>query len=107
MKGSTAVNVINAAFAIGALLLLVAGALTIYPNYNRNNHLKVELEEMDKAIQEQRRVSQQLRAEIEALRTDNQTIERTAREHFDLCREGETIYQFEDAGRRDPISPPR
>lgn len=98
-------KVLNVFFLLLFLAVMAAAVFFVMPVYLRNNELKLEIADMEKSLAAQRLEIARLRAEKDALSKDNEAIERIARERFGLCREGETIYWFDDAsGKGDDRS---
>lgn len=60
----------------------------------RYRALKGELSEVERVNERLRRDVQQLDREVEALRTDPETIERIARDELGMIRDDEILFQF-------------
>ena len=81
-----------------AAVFVILGGVTLYfvlPSYTRYRETRVTISQLQQELAEHQQEIQKLRKELIALRTDYRAIERGAREKFRLCREDETIYQFE------------
>ncbi len=87
-----------ALIAIAALLLI---GMAYLPQIQKNERMRRELERLDTEVQKQKKVSDQLSLELNALRSDPKTVERLAREKLGYARPDETVIRFETnaAGR--------
>lgn len=78
--------------AVAALLLIATAYL---PQIQENERMRREIDRLDVDLQQQKQVSQQLQAELQALRNDPKTIERLAREKLGYAKPDETVVRFE------------
>ena len=83
--------------AIVFVVLGCSGMYFILPAYARYRETRATIGQLQQELAEHQQELQRLRKELADLRTDYRAIERVAREKFRLCREDETIYQFESA----------
>jgi len=85
-------------------LLLVAGLLGVFiwylPLIRQNQRYRKEILALDQKIQEQDRISRQLKASIDAVQNDPRTLERLAREKLGYARTNETVVRFQAAASR-------
>ncbi len=81
-----------ALIAIAALLLI---GMAYLPQIQKNERMRRELERLDTEVQKQKKVSDQLSLELNALRSDPKTVERLAREKLGYARPDETVIRFE------------
>ncbi len=73
------------------------------------HHLTQEKEDIQKRALQIKEENEQLRREIEALKSDRRYLESIARKEFGLVRPNEIIYQFATksaAGQKPPVTPP-
>ncbi len=79
-------------------LLFVAGLLAVFfwylPLIQQNQRYRKEILGLDLKIQEQERLSRQLRASIDAVQNDPRTLERLVREKLGYARTNETVIHF-------------
>src|SRR5262245_16419790 len=79
-------------------LLFLAGLLGVFvwylPLIKQNQRYRKDLLALETKIQEQERLSRQLRASIDAVQNDPRTVERLAREKLGLARTNETVIRF-------------
>ena len=76
-----------------AFLLLIG--MCYLPLIHQNERMRSEILRLDTQLQKEEAKSRQLKAEIEALRNDPQTIERLTREKLGYARPDETVVRFE------------
>ncbi len=76
--------------------LLIAAAVLIFPMQKQLSADSAELARQQKIEQERRAVSNDLSAEVNALQSSPDAVEKVAREKFNLCREGETVMHYQD-----------
>jgi cell division protein FtsB len=85
-------------------LLFVAGLLGVFiwylPLIRQNQRYRKEILALDQKIQEQDRISRQLKASIDAVQNDPRTLERLAREKLGYARTNETVVRFQAAASR-------
>ena len=83
-------------------LLFLAGLLAVavwyLPLIKQNERMRKQILLLDNRIQKEDEVSRQLRASIDALRSDPKAVERLARERLGYAKAGETVIRFEEAG---------
>ncbi len=91
------------------LLVSIPSTFLFLGKYSEYNKLSTELLEMKKSLNQQEKENSSLRQDIEALRKDNQMIEKKIRERFGWCKDGETIYRFDTpsaGGAPPPVRTP-
>ena len=80
-------------------LLFVAGLLVVFiwylPLIRQNQRYRKDILALDGKIQEQDRISRQLKASIDAVQNDPRTLERLAREKLGYARTNETVIRFQ------------
>ena len=87
----------QAVIALVVLAILVFIFMTYLPLIQRNERIRRDLDRLQAEQDKQVEISKQLRAEIEALRHDPQTVARLAREKLGYARPDETVIRFENA----------
>jgi cell division protein FtsB len=92
-------------------LLLVAVAVAVgfwyLPVIQQNERFRKEIYRLETQIKQGEETSKQLRVKIEAMSTDRQTVERTARETLGYAKPDETVVRFENAATNAPPRAPR
>lgn len=88
--------------AIGIAVAVFLGAMgawyvSLIPT---ENQLRKQIYSLDLKIEEQKRVARQLEQMRRAMREDRQTVERLARERLGLGRPNETVFRFEEPANR-------
>lgn len=78
--------------AIAALLLI---GMAYLPQIQKNERMRRELDRLDRDLQVQKKISEKLQLEVNALRNDPKTVERLARERLGYARPDETVVRFE------------
>ena len=92
-------------FLVFAIIVLASVALVLFlPALHRRHQMEVELQRLDAEIIRQETLEKQQRQEIEALKTDQSYVERTARDKLNLARPNETIFRFESAPTNRPTA---
>ncbi|HEU6447423.1 MAG TPA: septum formation initiator family protein [Verrucomicrobiae bacterium] len=76
-----------------AVLLLIG--MCYVPVIQQNERMQRQILELQQKIQAEEETSRQLKAEIDALRNDPNTVERLAREKLGYAKPDETIIRFE------------
>lgn len=76
---------------------LVASAVMVFPAYHNNKNLTRENLETRRKLIEKQREYMQLRQTLSNINSRTEEVEKIAREKFNFCREGETVYKFEPA----------
>jgi len=76
-----------------AFLLLIG--MCYLPLIHENERMRTKILQLDAQLQQEEEKSKQLRAQIDALRNDPQTIARLAREKLGYARPDETVVLFE------------
>ncbi len=89
MKKAIAVIV----YAVCAILLLVAFAV-LMPAYKKMKEKQSEIYELEKQLAEKKAEIQELKEELNGLDSNPDTVEKVAREKYNLCREGEIVYKY-------------
>jgi cell division protein FtsB len=82
-------------------LLFLAGLLAVavwyLPLIKQNERMRKQILLLDNRIQKEDETSRQLRASIDALRSDPKTVERLARERLGYAKAGETVIRFDNS----------
>lgn len=81
--------------ALVAVAVLILIGLTYLPLIHQNERMRREILHLDAQLKQQATVSQQLRADIDALRNDPATVARLAREKLGYAKPDETVIHFE------------
>ena len=80
-------------------LLFLAGVLAIavcyVPPIKRNERMRKEILRLDSQVQKEEETARQLKADINALSTDQKAVERLVREQLGYAKPGETVVRFE------------
>ena len=103
---STRFYIIPAAIILFILFFTVFGERGVLRIYR----LAQEKEEIQKQAARIKAENDQLKREIEALKSDRRYLESIARKEFGLVRPNEIIYQFSPkvvAEQKTPVTPPR
>lgn len=93
-------------WAIFLLLVVLAAALFGERGILRGVQANREKEALQAEVQRIEAVNQQLRKEIEALRSDRRYIEGVARRELGLVKEDELVYQFPSAKEQSAAQSP-
>ena len=75
------------------IIVLILGALLVYPGYLDLRKFNREVAELDEKITGLEETNENLRAEIKALREDRFYIEAVARDNLGLIKPGEIAYK--------------
>ena len=86
----------QAVIALVVLAILVFIFMTYLPLIQRNERLRRDLDRLQTEQDKQVETAKQLKAEIEALRNDPQTVARLAREKLGYAKPDETVIRFEN-----------
>ena len=80
-------------------LLFVAGVTAVFfwylPLIQKNQRYRREIIALDGRVEEQEKISKQLKTSIDSLQNDPKTVERIAREKLSLARTNEMVVRFE------------
>jgi cell division protein FtsB len=85
-------------YTVVAIIVLAALAWAFFqylPLFQANNQLRRQIYALDAKIQEQERLSRQLRANLDAVQNDPRTVERLARARLSYARTNETVFRFD------------
>jgi len=89
-------------------LIIVAAALLVFnwylPLIHQNERMRKDILNLQDQIKQEQNTSQQLQAEIDALRSDPKAVERLARDKFGYAKPDETIVRFEDPATNPVIA---
>ena len=85
---------------VTAFLLLI-GMCYLKP-IQQNERMRADILQLQTQLQKQEGISKQLKAEIDALRNDPQTLERLTREKLGYARPDETVIRFKPATNNTP-----
>lgn len=83
------------ALVVLAVLLLIG--MCYLPLIHQNERMRREILRLDSELQKQEEFSKQLRADVDALRNDPNTVDRLAREKLGYAKPDETVIRFEPA----------
>lgn len=81
------------ALVVLAILLLIG--MCYLPLIHQNERMRSDNLRLENELQLETQTSQELQAEIDALRNDPKTVERLAREKLGYAKSGETVIHFE------------
>jgi cell division protein FtsB len=90
------------ALVVVAILILIALAYT--DPIQQNERRRREIDRLNVELKKEEETSRRLRAEIEALRNDPQTVSRLVRETLGYAKSNETVIRFEPASNHLPGS---
>ncbi len=92
--------------SVALLIVLCCAALyLLLPGYTKYRETRTTVRQLRESLAVQDQEIQQLRRELNALRTDYRAIERVAREKFGWCRPEEQIYHFDGPAPRPSAAP--
>jgi cell division protein FtsB len=77
-----------------AVLLLIG--MCYLPVIQENARMRAQILKLDQQLQAEQQKSQQLQAQINALRNDPKTVERLAREKLGYARPDEVVVRFDE-----------
>jgi cell division protein FtsB len=93
----------QAVIALVVMAVLVLIALAYKEPIQQNERLRREIDRLTQEQKKQEAIEHQLRAEIDALRNDPQTVTRLVREKLGYAKTNETVIRFEPAsGNHQP-----
>lgn len=87
----------QAVIALVVLAILVFIFMAYLPLIQQNERMRRNLDQLQTEVDRQVEISKQLKADIEALRHDPQTVGRLAREKLGYAKPDETVIRFESA----------
>lgn len=89
---------------IGVAVIL--GVVIWYlPLIQQNERMRKEIRRKDEQIRQEEATARDLKASIDALRSDPKTVERLARDKFGYAKPGETVVRFESPVTNAPLAP--
>ena len=88
----------QAVIALVVIAVLILIGMTYLPLIRQNERMRREILRLDTELQKQDSVSKQLRSDIDALRSDPDTVSRLAREKLGYAKPDETVIRFETNG---------
>lgn len=92
------------------ILIVVACVLGVgiwyLPVIKQNQRMRQEVQRQDTEIQKKEEEARQLKASIEAMHNDPQTVERVARQKLGYAKPGETVIRFDPATNAVPAPAP-
>jgi cell division protein FtsB len=94
-------------FVFAGIVAAGVALLLFVPTMHRRHEMQRELQRLDTEILRQESLEKQQRQEIEALKTDPNYVERTARNKLNLARPNETVFRFEPVPTVQAAPPPR
>lgn len=101
---SAHLNIWDKLTRVVVFLLFVAGVLAVFfwylPLIQQNQRYRKEIFALDAKIQNEERLSRQLKASVDAVQNDPRTVERLARERLGFARTNETVIRFETPASR-------
>jgi len=86
-------------FVVAALL---AVAVWYLPLIKQNERMRSEILRLQQEVTTEEDTARQIKIQIDALRSDPETVERYAREKLGLARAGETVIRFEQPDSNAP-----
>lgn len=86
-------RVVIVLIGIAAVLAVIIWYL---PLIQRNERMRKDILTKDGQIEKETETARQLKASMDALRTDPKAVERLAREKFGYAKPGEVVVRFED-----------
>ena len=87
-------NIVVGLIVLAVLLLI---GMCYLPQIQENTRMRKEINRLDAQIKAEQEKSEQLQAQIDALRNDPKTVERLTREKLGYAKPDETIIRFEPA----------
>ena len=81
------------------ILALAAAAVLLLPVYREQQKKVNELSELQEELNNKRAISAELSKEVNALQQSPDAVEKVAREKYKLCRDGETVLEYNDPGK--------
>lgn len=93
-------RLVNFLFVLAGILLV---AVWYLPLIKQNERMRREILRRDGQIQKETETARQLKAAIDALRTDPKAVERLARERLGYAKPGETVIRFEQPPPSSPL----
>ena len=91
------------------LLLVVASAVSIgylcVPLIQQNARMRQRNLELEAQIQREEDAARQLKANLDALRSDPKAVERLAREKLGYAKPGEVVIRFQEPTASAPAAP--
>ena len=88
-----------------ALACLLAVGIGYLPVIKQNQRMRQDVQQKESEIRKLEEENRRLKASIEAMRSDPQTVERTARQKLGYARPGETVVRFEDTSTNTTLPP--
>ena len=85
----------QAVVALVVIAVVILIGLTYVPLIHQNERMRREIFRLDTELQKQDTVSKQLRADIDALRNNPDTVSRLAREKLGYAKPDETVVRFD------------
>ena len=82
-----------AGLVVTAFVLLIG--MCYLPLLHQNERMRADIMRLQTQLQKEEEVSKQLKAEIDTLRNDPQTVERLTRKKLGYAKPGEMIIRFE------------
>lgn len=85
----------QAVVALLVIAVVILIGMTYVPLIHQNERMRREIFRLDAELQKQDTVSKQLRADINALRNNPDTVSRLAREKLGYAKPDETVIRFD------------
>jgi len=79
---------------VAIAVLLLIGMAYLQP-VQENERMRRDIDRLDVELDQQKKISQQLQMDLNALRNDPRTVERLAREKLGYAKPDETVIRFE------------
>ena len=87
--------VLQAVVALVVIAVVIMIGMTYVPLIHQNERMRREILRLDAELQKQETISRQLRADVDALRSDPATVTRLAREKLGYAKPDETVVHFD------------
>jgi len=82
-------------FVFATVVLCGVAGLLFLPLLRQRHAMQMEIQRLDAEISRLESIERQQKIEMEALKTDSEYVERTARNKLNLARPNETVFRFE------------
>ena len=83
-------------FLLLAIVIVISFAL-IFPAYNNLKKMTVRVSDLEKELEKRKNECSLLRRQLYDLQNNPKAVEKVAREKYNMCAEGETVYIYEDS----------
>ena len=89
-------------FVFATVVLCGVAGLLFLPLLRQRHAMQMEIQRLDTEINRLETIERQQKIEIEALKTDPEYVERSARNKLNLARPNETVFRFEPSSSGSP-----